>query len=305
MVRNGCNSSLYQVTSVTYNQVESKPMVSHVIPTATEVKVESGQVGTRDSLPIILTTLRFPWPSFHLHIFFSLCFIPKSNLVYFQAQVSVIRRLLPAAPTPAPAPYPPHAVSAPPPPAPVSEPILERVPAPLPAPPSAPARATRQLSSDLRRVIEDTIGSPINSTVEVVVEQEQVVAQEETEDQVDIEKLVDFCFEEELHQKPKVSPPEEVTPEEVDSKPLVVKRTKVIQRARRRSSGKRRRQSGSPLPLKKRRKMYHYPIAMAINRHQVATQRSSHFTKQIFFSLSVFLVFLIILCKKLFFRFPN
>jgi len=200
-------------------EVERKPIVSHFIPTATEVKMEGGQ-----------------------------------------AQVSVIRRLLPAAP--APAPCPPHAASAPAPPAPGPEPILERVP----PPPSAPVRATRQLSSDLRRVIEDTIGNTIE---EVVVEQEQLIAHEEAEDQVDIEKLVDFCFEEELHQKPKLSPKEEEKMEEVDSKPLVVKRTKVIQRARRRSSGKRRRQSGSPLPLKKRRKMYHYPIAMAINRQQI------------------------------------
>ena len=58
MVRNGRNSSLDQVTSLTYNQVESKPMVSHVIPTATEVKVESGQVGTNDSLALIPIAFR-------------------------------------------------------------------------------------------------------------------------------------------------------------------------------------------------------------------------------------------------------
>ena len=257
--------------------------MSHFIPTATEVKMESGQVETKQLLPSIL--IAFSLSSFmtitlHLvHLHFSQNF-SKLNLEYLQAQVSVIRRLLPAAP--APAPYPPHAVSAPAPPAPGPEPILERVP----APPSAPVRATRQLSSDLRRVIEDTIGNTIE---EVVVEQEQVVAHEEAEDQVDIEKLVDFCFEEELHQKPKLSPKEEEKPEEVDSKPLVVKRTKVIQRARRRSSGKRRRQSGSPLPLKKRRKMYHYPIAMAINRQQVSTQRYSCFPQQPLNNMSCFL----------------
>ena len=49
----------------------------------------------------------------------------------------------------------------------------------------------------------------------------------------------------------------------------VVRRPKVIQRVRRNTSGKKRRQSGSPLPLKKRRKMHHYPIALAINRQQV------------------------------------
>jgi len=38
-----------------------------------------------------------------------------------------------------------------------------------------------------------------------------------------------------------------------------------------RASNKRRRQSGSPLPLKKRRKIQHYPIALAIDRQQVPT----------------------------------
>merc|ERR1711963_3881 len=60
---------------------------------------------------------------------------------------------------------------------------------------------------------------------------------------------------------------EEVKEQEAEK--TSVRRPKVIQRVRRHTSGKKRRQSGSPLPLKKRRKMHHYPIALAINRQQV------------------------------------
>ena len=130
-----------------------------------------------------------------------------------------------------------------------------------------------------------------------VVEQQgqEVQIQEQTdEEQVDIEKLVDFCFEEELQRpnapgreneeaaetnpahlqsnKMKEVIKEVMQQEEVkgqDGDKASVRRPKVIQRVRRHTSGKKRRQSGSPLPLKKRRKMHHYPIAMAINRQQV------------------------------------
>ena len=134
------------------------------------------------------------------------------------------------------------------------------------------------------------------SRMQVVEQQgQEVQIQEQTdEEQVDIEKLVDFCFEEEL-QRPnapgreneeaaetnpahlqsnkmkevikEVMQQEEVKRQEGDK--ASVRRPKVIQRVRRHTSGKKRRQSGSPLPLKKRRKMHHYPIAMAINRQQV------------------------------------
>ena len=125
--------------------------------------------------------------------------------------------------------------------------------------------------------------------------QEVQIQQQADEEQVDIEKLVDFCFEEEL-QRPNVPgrATEEVVEKnqarlqstdkmkevikevmqqeeikEQDESKTSVRRPKVIQRVRRHTSGKKRRQSGSPLPLKKRRKMHHYPIALAINRQQV------------------------------------
>ena len=101
---------------------------------------------------------------------------------------------------------------------------------------------------------------------------------------MDIEKLVDFCFEEEM-QKPNPTPAKDQTVLQntladvnnsagaevvkTENDKAVVRRPKVIQRVRRNTSGKKRRQSGSPLPLKKRRKMHHYPIALAINRQQV------------------------------------
>jgi len=203
--------------------------------------------------------------------------------------------------------------------------------------PAAPAVAPQQKPTDLGRVIQDTIGGDVKgSIVEVqqavqqiqqqeiqeqqpvqvqqqiqlqvqeqvsrmqVVEQQgqevQIQQQQTDEEQVDIEKLVDFCFEEEL-QRPnapstssaneevmeknqaklqskkmkevikEVMQQEEVKEQEGDK--ASVRRPKVIQRVRRHTSGKKRRQSGSPLPLKKRRKMHHYPIALAINRQQV------------------------------------
>ena len=127
---------------------------------------------------------------------------------------------------------------------------------------------------------------------EVQIQQQQAA----DEEQVDIEKLVDFCFEEEL-QRPNVPAraseeaiekgqatvqsndkmkdvikevmQQEEVKEQQEGKTSTVRRPKVIQRVRRHTSGKKRRQSGSPLPLKKRRKMHHYPIALAINRQQV------------------------------------
>ena len=119
--------------------------------------------------------------------------------------------------------------------------------------------------------------------------QEVQIQEQNDEEQVDIEKLVDFCFEEEM-QRPNIPKATAVTMkkgqaglqgnvkiEEVIQQEEVkeqddetsVKRPKVIQRVRRHTSGKKRRQSGSPLPLKKRRKMHHYPIALAINRQQI------------------------------------
>ena len=204
----------------------------------------------------------------------------------------------------------------------------------LPAPP--PLAPPQQKPTDLGRVIQDTIGGDVKgSIVEVqqavqqiqqqqeiqllqqpvqVQEQEhaaqvvQVVEQQQgqevqiqqqqaaDEEQVDIEKLVDFCFEEEL-QRPNVPAraseeaiekgqatvqsndkmkdvikevmQQEEVKEQQEGKTSTVRRPKVIQRVRRHTSGKKRRQSGSPLPLKKRRKMHHYPIALAINRQQV------------------------------------
>jgi len=196
----------------------------------------------------------------------------------------------------------------------------------LPAPP-APSPPQQQKPTDLGRVIQDTIGGDVKGSIvevqqavqqiqqqqqdvqpEQVQEQhaahvvqvvEQQLGQDEVqiqqqqaadEEQVDIEKLVDFCFEEEL-QRPNV--PTSVNEKEVEKddatlqsndkmkevikevlqqdegKTSSVRRPKVIQRVRRHTSGKKRRQSGSPLPLKKRRKMHHYPIALAINRQQV------------------------------------
>jgi len=131
--------------------------------------------------------------------------------------------------------------------------------------------------------------------VDVQQGQEVQIQQQTDEEQVDIEKLVDFCFEEEL-QRPNVPSianeevmeknqarlqsndkmkqvikevMEQEEAKEQDEGKTSVKRPKVIQRVRRHTSGKKRRQSGSPLPLKKRRKMHHYPIALAINRQQV------------------------------------
>ena len=178
--------------------------------------------------------------------------------------------------------------------------------------------APQQKPTDLGRVIQDTIGGDVKGSIVEVQQavhqiqqelqpqqameepaqaqmQEQVhpvnqqkpeeqPQQQNGEEQVDIEKLVDFCFEEEM-QKPNPIPPKDQTVLQntftnvnngacaevvkTENDKAVVRRPKVIQRVRRNTSGKKRRQSGSPLPLKKRRKMHHYPIALAINRQQV------------------------------------
>jgi len=153
------------------------------------------------------------------------------------------------------------------------------------------------MNTDLGRVIEETIGESlgiIGKPVEIIKKND--VVDDVDKGGVDIEKLVDVCFEEELERGLNINEGrtleslvrvEEETLEEMEESTYeremeitesVGNKTaedfndktivKVIQRNSKTILNKRK-QSGSPLPLKKRRKMHHYPISMAINRHSV------------------------------------
>jgi len=136
--------------------------------------------------------------------------------------------------------------------------------------------------TDLSRVIEETIGKEGVTIEEKLVESilvtEVSVEQEDGVKLVDIEELVDVCFEEEL-QKSVVEEEniieKEIIPESVTAIDISNIETpksnsvKVIQRARKITGSKKRRQSGSPLPLKKRRKMHHFNQSIALNSHKV------------------------------------
>ena len=178
--------------------------------------------------------------------------------------------------------------------------VIRRLAPPTFTPSIIPGTLSGVVKTDLSKVIEETIGGDVKRDIDMETEQittgkeaevsniihktvhndVMVEEQKQLEEQVDIGKLVDVCFEEEL-QKPLEK---KKTVQEVFEKPRAIiketnvdrreaeqnaSRPKVIQRVKRRISGKRRRDSASPLPLKKRRKMHHYPIALAINRQQV------------------------------------
>ena len=136
--------------------------------------------------------------------------------------------------------------------------------------------------TDLSRVIEETIGKEGVTIEEKLVESilvtEVSVEQEDGVKLVDIEELVDVCFEEELQKSvieeeniiEKDIIPESVTAIDISNIETPKSNSvKVIQRARKITGSKKRRQSGSPLPLKKRRKMHHFNQSIALNSHKV------------------------------------
>jgi len=132
--------------------------------------------------------------------------------------------------------------------------------------------------TDLGKVIEETIGKDSVSTEEKIVDDPRVLKQVPAENVVigklvDIEELVDVCFEEELQksviEEEKVIE-EELIPvpapvENVDAKKAII--IKAIQRSRKVTGSKKRRQSGSLLPLKKRRT--HFNQTVSLNSHKV------------------------------------
>ena len=162
--------------------------------------------------------------------------------------------------------------------------VIRRLAPPTFTPSIIPGTLSGVVKTDLSKVIEETIGGDVKRDIDMETEQittgkeaevsniihktvhndVMVEEQKQLEEQVDIEKLVDVCFEEEL-QKPLEK---KKTVQEVFEKPRAIiketnvdrreaeqnaSRPKVIQRVKRRISGKRRRDSASPLPLKKRR----------------------------------------------------
>jgi len=132
--------------------------------------------------------------------------------------------------------------------------------------------------TDLGKVIEETIGKDSVSTEEKIVADSRVLKQVPAENVdigklVDIEELVDVCFEEELQksviEEEKIIE-EELIPvpapvENVDAKKAII--IKAIQRSRKVTGSKKRRQSGSLLPLKKRRT--HFNQTVSLNSHKV------------------------------------
>jgi len=132
--------------------------------------------------------------------------------------------------------------------------------------------------TDLGKVIEETIGKDSVSTEEKIVDDPRVLKQVPAENVnigklVDIEELVDVCFEEELQksviEEEKIIE-EELIPvpapvENVDAKKTII--NKAIQRSRKVTGSKKRRQSGSLLPLKKRRT--HFNQTVSLNSHKV------------------------------------
>jgi len=148
--------------------------------------------------------------------------------------------------------------------------------------------------TDLSRVIEETIGRESVSTEEENKEETQLVKKVPVESGVEsdidklvsIEDLVDVCFEEELQksvieeesfiEEESVNEEESAIVEEIISKTVPDKditenlkstNVKVIQRARKVTGSKKRRQSGTLLPLKKRRT--HFIQTIALNSHKV------------------------------------
>merc|ERR1719470_409517 len=132
--------------------------------------------------------------------------------------------------------------------------------------------------TDLSRVIEETIGRESVSTEEEHEEELNLVKKVPVENDIDklvnIEELVDVCFEEELQKS--VIEEESIIVEEIISKTDLVEditenlkstNVKVIQRARKVTGSKKRRQSGTLLPLKKRRT--HFNQTIALNSHKV------------------------------------
>jgi len=139
--------------------------------------------------------------------------------------------------------------------------------------------------TDLSKVIEETIGregvaNDDNKPDEGNdLEIEQVSMEQDGVNIVDIEELVDVCFEEELQKSvaeeeeiieqeiiPEIVEAEEIIESTETLRPNIVK---VIQRVRKVTGSKKRRQSGSPLPLKKRRKMHHFNQSISLNSHKV------------------------------------
>jgi len=133
--------------------------------------------------------------------------------------------------------------------------------------------------TDLGKVIEETIGKDtvINSE-KPVVEDTRVLTEVPAEKIdarkiVDIEELVDVCFEEELQKSviEEDTKASEIIPEAAPVLVVEGKKTpgsnKMIQRSRKMTGSKKRRQSGSLLPLKKRRT--HFNQTVALHSHRV------------------------------------
>merc|ERR1719233_216496 len=132
--------------------------------------------------------------------------------------------------------------------------------------------------TDLGKVIEETIGKDGVSTEDKIEGNTRVLAQvpaEKADDGklVDIEELVDVCFEEELQKT--VIEEENIVEEEVipEAAPVEIIETKkpisqkLTQRLRKVTGSKKRRQSGSLLPLKKRRT--HFAQTVSLTSHSV------------------------------------
>ena len=129
--------------------------------------------------------------------------------------------------------------------------------------------------TDLGKVIEETIG--VGSEEKTVVNTKVLsqVALEKLDDvnNVNIEELVDVCFEEELQKT--VVEEESIVGEKFipDAAPVAVMETKrstgqkLTQRLRKVTGSKKRRQSGSLLPLKKRRT--HFAQTVSLTSHHV------------------------------------
>eukprot|EP00092_Neocalanus_flemingeri_P020536 GFUD01022249.1.p1 GENE.GFUD01022249.1~~GFUD01022249.1.p1 ORF type:complete len:860 (+),score=226.22 GFUD01022249.1:56-2581(+) len=135
--------------------------------------------------------------------------------------------------------------------------------------------------TDLSKVIEETIGRDGVITEEKIHDETlfatEVHIEQEGVKLVDIEELVDVCFEEELQKsvveeeniiENEIIMPETVIIEDIPET-FKTNNVKVIQRARKVTGSKKRRQSGSPLPLKKRRKMHHFNQSIALKSHKV------------------------------------
>jgi len=140
------------------------------------------------------------------------------------------------------------------------------------------ALETVSVLTDLGKVIEETIGKDGVSTEDKIEGGTRALAQvpsEKTDDgkTVDIEELVDVCFEEELQKT--VVEEESIVEEEIitEAAPVEIVESKkptsqkLTQRLRKVTGSKKRRQSGSLLPLKKRRT--HFAQTVSLTSHTV------------------------------------